>query len=84
MTTTREQALAGLFLCLKGNVPDAEILRNAPLPTKVPDTGLIIVRDGDILLLPLVAIFTISQGVKISVQNGINTEFFCFILSSCL
>ena len=48
MTTTREQALAGLFLCLKGNVPDAEILRNAPLPTKAPDAGLIIVRDGDV------------------------------------
>ena len=48
MTTTREQALAGLFLCLKDNVPDAEVLRNAPLPTKVPDAGLIIVRDGDV------------------------------------
>ncbi|MAI61097.1 MAG: hypothetical protein CBB87_01255 [Micavibrio sp. TMED27] len=48
MTTTRELALAGLFLCLKDNVPDAEVLRNAPLPTKVPDAGLIIVRDGDV------------------------------------
>ena len=47
MTSKREQALAGLFLCLKENVTGLSVLRNEPLPTKVPADGLIILRDGD-------------------------------------
>ena len=47
MTSKREQALAGLFLCLKDNVTGLSVLRNEPLPTKVPADGLVILRDGD-------------------------------------
>ncbi len=47
MTSKREQALAGLFLCLKDTITGASVLRNDPLPTKVPTEGLFIVRDGD-------------------------------------
>ncbi|MDP2206887.1 MAG: acyl-CoA transferase [Alphaproteobacteria bacterium] len=47
MTTVREQALAGLFIWLKDHMPDATVLRNDPLPTKVPAGGLFILRDGD-------------------------------------
>ncbi len=47
MTSKREQALAGLFLCLKDNITGLSVLRNEPLPTKVPADGLIILRDGD-------------------------------------
>lgn len=47
MTSKREQALAGLFLCLKDNVTGLSVLRNEPLPTKVPADGLIILRDGN-------------------------------------
>lgn len=47
MTSKREQALAGLFLCLKNNVTGLSVLRNEPLPTKVPAEGLLILRDGD-------------------------------------
>lgn len=47
MTSKREQALAGLFLCLKDKVTGFSVLRNEPLPTKVPADGLIILRDGD-------------------------------------
>lgn len=47
MTSKREQALAGLFLCLKDNVTGLSVLRNEPLPTKVPAEGLLILRDGD-------------------------------------
>lgn len=47
MTSKREQALAGLFLCLKDTITGASVLRNDPLPTKVPAEGLFIVRDGD-------------------------------------
>ena len=47
MTSKREQALAGLFLCLKDSVTGLSVLRNEPLPTKVPAEGLLILRDGD-------------------------------------
>ena len=47
MTSKREQALAGLFLCLKDNVTGLSVLRNEPLPTKVSAEGLLILRDGD-------------------------------------
>lgn len=47
MTSKREQALAGLFLWLKDNVTGSSVLRNDPLPTKVPAEGLFILRDGD-------------------------------------
>ncbi len=47
MTSKREQALAGLFLCLNDTVTGASVLRNDLLPTKVPAEGLFILRDGD-------------------------------------
>lgn len=47
MTSKREQALAGLFLCLKDSITGLSVLRNEPLPTKVPAEGLLILRDGD-------------------------------------
>ena len=47
MTSKREQALAGLFLWLKDNVTGLSVLRNEPLPTKLPAEGLLILRDGD-------------------------------------
>ena len=48
MPSTREQALKSLFLCLKNGLTDIAVLRNEALPTKVPETGLVILRDGDI------------------------------------
>jgi hypothetical protein len=47
MTSKREQALAGLFLCLKDNAIGVSTLRNEQLPTKVSSEGLFIMRDGD-------------------------------------
>ena len=47
MTSKREQALAGLFLCLQNGMSGIAVLRNEPLPTKVPASGLLILRDGD-------------------------------------
>ena len=47
MTSKREQALAGLFLCLQNGMDDIAVLRNEPLPTKIPASGLLILRDGD-------------------------------------
>jgi len=47
MTSKREQALAGLFLCLQHGMSGVAVLRNEPLPTKIPASGLLILRDGD-------------------------------------
>lgn len=47
MTSKREQALAGLFLCLQNGMSTVAVLRNEPLPTKIPASGLLILRDGD-------------------------------------
>ncbi len=47
MTSKREQALAGLFLCLQNGMSSVAALRNDPLPTKIPASGLLILRDGD-------------------------------------
>ena len=47
MISKREQALAGLFLCLQNGMSGVALLRNVPLPTKIPASGLLILRDGD-------------------------------------
>ncbi|MBB65521.1 MAG: acyl-CoA transferase [Waddliaceae bacterium] len=47
MTSKREQALAGLFLCLQNEMSGVAVLRNEPLPTKISASGLLILRDGD-------------------------------------
>ena len=51
MSSKREQALSGLFLCLKEELPKAvlgvEVLRNEVLPSKIPQGGVVIVRDGE-------------------------------------
>ncbi len=48
MTSTRELALQALFYTLKDALPDITVLRNSVLTTAVPDSGLIIVRDGEV------------------------------------
>ena len=47
MTSKREQALADIFLCLQNEMSGVAVLRNEPLPTKIPASGLLILRDGD-------------------------------------
>ena len=45
MPTTRETILAALHSQLQ--VLDAEVLRNAVLPERVPSEGLLVLRDGE-------------------------------------
>lgn len=47
MTSKREQTLLGLFLCLQNGIAGVEVLRNEPLPIKIPSSGLVILRDGE-------------------------------------
>lgn len=75
MTSKREQALEGLFLCLKDNVTGLSVLRNEPLPTKVPADGLIILRDGDpgepeVTLSPTRYHYQHRAEIEVLVQHG--------------
>ena len=79
MPSKREQALKGLFLCLKRNITDVSILRNESLPTKVPAGGLIITRDGDlgepeITLSPTRYHYQHRVEVEVLVQHGNQQE----------
>jgi hypothetical protein len=46
MTTTREQVLGALFDRLSSEL-EAKVLRNEVLPERAPESGLVILRDGD-------------------------------------
>jgi len=46
MTTRREQVLSALHDQLKGITGGVAVLRNASLPERIPDAGLLILRDG--------------------------------------
>lgn len=47
MSSHREQVVVALVAALKAALPDAEVERDAPWPTRSSPGGLIIVRDGD-------------------------------------
>lgn len=46
MTSRRETVLSALFVLLDGAL-SAKVLRNVPLPERVPQEGLVILRDGE-------------------------------------
>ena len=76
--TTRETILRALLARLK-TIPDATVLRNEALPEKIPDGGLIILRDGDpgepeTLLSPLSYYWQHLASLEVFVQVGTATE----------
>jgi hypothetical protein len=78
MFSTREQALTGLFLCLQ-SITGPTVKRNEPLPTKVPEAGLIILRDGDpgepeVILSPTRYVYQHRAEVEVLVQEADQTE----------
>ena len=78
MISTREQALMGLFLCLQG-LTGPTVKRNEPLPTKVPEAGLIILRDGDpgepeVILSPTRYVYQHQAEVEVLVQQADQAE----------
>lgn len=78
MSSTREQALTGLFLCLQG-LTGLTVKRNEPLPTKVPEAGLIILRDGDVgdpevVLSPTRYVYQHRAEVEVLVQQADQAE----------
>ena len=74
MSSAREQALEGLFSCLQG-ITGPTVKRNEPLPTKVPEVGLIILRDGDagdpeVILSPTRYVYQHRAEVEVLVQEA--------------
>jgi hypothetical protein len=47
MPTSKAEQVMDALKALLGTVPDAAVERNSVLPEKIPDGGLIILRDGD-------------------------------------
>lgn len=47
MTTKREAVLAALFAALRQIGGPVALLRNEVLPERIPETGLVILRDGE-------------------------------------
>lgn len=76
--STREQALMGLFSCLQG-LTGPVLKRNEPLPTKVPEACLIILRDGDpgepeVILSPTRYVYQHRAEVEVLVQEADQAE----------
>ncbi len=74
----REQALRGLFSCLQG-LSGPVVKRNEPLPVKVPDEGLVILRDGDpgepeVVLSPTRYVYQHRAEVEVLVQQADQAE----------
>ena len=69
----REQVLQALFDKLSA-LPDAEVRRNISLPVKIPTSGLIVLRDGnigepEILLSPVYYVFHHRAEIEVLVQK---------------
>ena len=74
MPSLREQVLAALFLQIQ-QVPSATVKREEPLPEKVPDGGLVILRDGDpgdpeVLLSPVTYLWQHRAEIEVIVQQA--------------
>ena len=69
----REQVLNALFARLSA-LPDTEVKRNAVLPVKIPDKGLIVLRDvnvgePDVLLSPACYVFHHKAEIEVLIQQ---------------
>ncbi len=69
----REQVLSALFTRLSA-LKDVEVKRNATLPVKIPQNGLVVLRDGNvgepsILLSPVCYIFHHKAEVEVLMQQ---------------
>ncbi|MBQ8481012.1 MAG: acyl-CoA transferase [Alphaproteobacteria bacterium] len=69
----REQVLNALFARLSA-LPDVKVERNAVLPVKIPDNGLVVLRDGDIgepeiLLSPACYVFHHKAEIEVLIQQ---------------
>ncbi|MFN7226668.1 MAG: acyl-CoA transferase [Holosporales bacterium] len=73
MSSVRENALQALLAVLQ-TIPSITVKRNESLPVKIPDSGLIILFDGDVtvaetLLSPLRYLIQHRAEVQVAVQK---------------
>ncbi|MFA6021449.1 MAG: acyl-CoA transferase [Rhodospirillales bacterium] len=73
MPSLREQVLAALFLQIQQD-QSATVKREEPLPEKVPDGGLVILRDGDpeepeVLPSPVTYLWQHQAEIEVVVQR---------------
>ena len=78
-TSTRERVLSALHLWLQNTIPAVSVKRNETLPMKVAETGMIILRDGqigepDIILSPTRYIYRHQAELEVIVQQGDQAE----------
>ena len=71
----RENVLIALNALITGNAAGATVLRNFSLPKKIPNAGLVILRDGDpgepeVTLSPLTYIYNHLAVVEVIVEDG--------------
>jgi hypothetical protein len=74
MSSVRESALQTLLAVLQ-TIPSVTVKRNESLPVKIPDSGLIILFDGDVtvaetLLSPLRYLIQHRAEVQVAVQKA--------------
>lgn len=74
MSSVRENALQALLTVLQ-TIPSVMVKRNESLPVKIPDSGLIILFDGDVtvaetLLSPLRYLIQHRAEVQVAVQKA--------------
>lgn len=74
MSSVRESALQALLAVLQ-TIPSVTVKRNESLPVKIPDSGLIILFDGDVtvaetLLSPLRYLIQHRAEVQVAVQKA--------------
>lgn len=78
MPSTRETILLAVKAALD-TISGPTVLRNAAVPERIPEAGLVVLRDGDpgepeILLSPLTYAFDHRAEIEVIVENGIDAE----------
>lgn len=73
MTSRRETVLSALFALLDGAL-SARVLRNEPLPERIPQDGLVILRDGEpgepsVTLSPVSYLYEHRAELDVAVQG---------------
>jgi len=72
--TARETILQALFTALQ-TIPSVKVVRNEAFPEKIPDAGLIVMRDGDpgapeVILSPLSYYWQHRVSLEVAVQKS--------------
>ena len=79
MTSKRETILSALAALITGNAAGATVLRNESLPKRIPNAGLVILRDGEpgepeVTLSPLTYIFDHLAVAEVIVEDRQNQD----------